>query len=601
MKKQHDATDKIFNNLFSALEELCSSNANVDITLTSPERCGVIQIREGVVTAAHSKYLSGNGALLSLARVVDPTISIHNNTSPTAKTVSIPVAHIKKLAVRNDPENTSNFTEDQEQQIFEEAKTLFFQFRHKLAAEKLLSLLRSNKFYYPAWLWESRIFTRTNYISKALDEACRWGAHDLEIHEEAQKIRPQLNTGIASVRRCFLCSAILAQQSCCSHCEAYLCITNKRPRPDLKNKILRQRLALFQKAYLQKPEISHLAYVISICHFNLEEYRQAHYFMNIARKNSPNSNIYTKSIALLSTVLRSRIQERRQHQKKPRQRQKLHNENILLVENKHTLRKMLQMLLERNGYEVFAAINKAEIQQHCLDNNIDLIISDSTLYHTIEETAHLKSLPNIVLLNPREEKRNIKKQSQKNIITLPKPFNPQKLLFLVRKHFPLPPETFKKEHIPASPNNEISEKPVKKRETTTQQELKQEDKKEEEQEQKTIFVVEDSPISRKILSTLLSKHNFNVVTAASGKEVFSIASDIRPHLVLLDIMLPDTTGYEVLPKLKQIDHFNTVPVLFLTGKRSTADKMKGMLLGAQEYITKPFDPDNLIQLIKTYI
>lgn len=74
-----------------------------------------------------------------------------------------------------------------------------------------------------------------------------------------------------------------------------------------------------------------------------------------------------------------------------------------------------------------------------------------------------------------------------------------------------------------------------------------------------------------------------------------------PDLILLDLMLPDMTGYELFPKLKTISGFDEIPVFILTGKRAPTDKMKGMLLGTNEYVTKPFNPEKLVGLIKRYM
>ncbi len=629
METQQDIIETISKDLFSTLEDLSASKANADIVLTSQQRCGVIQLRKGIIVAAHSDFLRGNGALLSLASVANPNITVRDNTSPLAKTISFSGDDVKKLVPQDSEKTISQFTEEQEQQILEEAKTLFFQFQRKLAAKKLVSLLRSNRFCYPAWLWQSRIFTRPDYISKALDEACRWGSHDQRIWQEARKIRPQLNTNKDAVRRCSFCYSILQKQPHCPHCKAFLCITNKMPSPKLKKETLRHSQPFLAKAYQQKPNNAYAAYVLAICHFNLEEYRQAHYFLQLAARTAPEISLYAKSLTLLNAVMRAHSRHKAQQYQSSLVTQKSQDKSILLVEDHPISQKMLTMLLQRNGYDVFIATNKAKALEYSSQKNIDFIIIDSgfnektgyKVLETIKQKVSLTTLPSIILLDKQEE--GYEETKLKNNTTLLKPFNPEELVQLIKQGLSGSPQQEDRD-IATPAINKIAkistpEKKVSKQETTIkkssereEQETPQQDRENQEptasveqttksQEQKTVFVIEDSPTSRKVISLLLSEHGFHVVTAENGNEALSTARELRPHLVLLDIMLPDSTGYEILPQLQAMDHFDTVPVLFLTAKRDSADKEKGLRLGAKEYITKPFDPDNLIELIRTYI
>lgn len=188
-----------------------------------------------------------------------------------------------------------------------------------------------------------------------------------------------------------------------------------------------------------------------------------------------------------------------------------------------------------------------------------------------------------------------------------KPFNPEKLTNLVSAYLPnVKPVKQKvtpsaKTETPASPvvaqeKKVTPSKPVHKPETIT--EKKQDDFN---PDSKTIFIVEDSPTSRKVLKMILKRSKFNVIEAATGKEALITAEAIAPDLVLLDVMLPDMTGYDILPKIKEMPAYAKTPVFILTGKKAPSDKMKGMLLGSNEYITKPFNPEKLLALINSYI
>lgn len=116
-----------------------------------------------------------------------------------------------------------------------------------------------------------------------------------------------------------------------------------------------------------------------------------------------------------------------------------------------------------------------------------------------------------------------------------------------------------------------------------------------------ILVIEDSPTARKVINIVLGREGFAVVECGSGEEAVGLAGSIKPSLILLDVMLPDTTGYELLPRLREFEHFSEIPVIMLTGRKGSTDRMKGLMAGSTEYLTKPFDPQKLTSAIKKYI
>jgi twitching motility two-component system response regulator PilG len=116
-----------------------------------------------------------------------------------------------------------------------------------------------------------------------------------------------------------------------------------------------------------------------------------------------------------------------------------------------------------------------------------------------------------------------------------------------------------------------------------------------------ILVVEDSPTARKVIKVVLKREGFGVVEAGSGEEALAVAETINPSLILLDVMLPDTTGFDLLPRLRDFSHLVEVPVIMLTGRKGSMDKIKGLMAGSTEYLTKPFDPQKLTSAIRKYI
>ena len=116
--------------------------------------------------------------------------------------------------------------------------------------------------------------------------------------------------------------------------------------------------------------------------------------------------------------------------------------------------------------------------------------------------------------------------------------------------------------------------------------------------QPLVLVADDEPRITKLVSIALSEEGFRVVTASGGEEALAKAEEVRPDIVLLDIVMPDLDGIEVMRQLRER---RPVPVILLTAKGSTADKAKGLDLGADDYIAKPFHPDELAARVRAVI
>ncbi|UYM03539.1 response regulator transcription factor [Solicola gregarius] len=119
-----------------------------------------------------------------------------------------------------------------------------------------------------------------------------------------------------------------------------------------------------------------------------------------------------------------------------------------------------------------------------------------------------------------------------------------------------------------------------------------------------LLVVDDEATVRELLSATLRFAGFEVISAATGGEAVAAAAEAPPDLVLLDVMLPDTDGFEVVRRLREQRTGGTrgpVPVLFLTARDGRADKITGLSLGADDYVTKPFDLEELIARIRAIL
>ncbi len=110
-----------------------------------------------------------------------------------------------------------------------------------------------------------------------------------------------------------------------------------------------------------------------------------------------------------------------------------------------------------------------------------------------------------------------------------------------------------------------------------------------------LLVVEDEPNILELLAASLRYAGFEVVTAAAGSEAVQVAQRHRPDLIVLDVMLPDMDGFDVLHRLR--GGGTRTPVLFLTARDSTEDKVRGLTLGGDDYVTKPFSLEEVIARI----
>ena len=116
-----------------------------------------------------------------------------------------------------------------------------------------------------------------------------------------------------------------------------------------------------------------------------------------------------------------------------------------------------------------------------------------------------------------------------------------------------------------------------------------------------ILVVDDEPDILNLLDYNLKKAGFKVLQAKDGPEAIELAIKKKPCLVLLDIMLPDMDGTEVLKRLKSDPLAKHIPVIMLTAKGEEVDRVVGFELGAEDYITKPFSPRELVLRVKAVL
>jgi DNA-binding response OmpR family regulator len=118
---------------------------------------------------------------------------------------------------------------------------------------------------------------------------------------------------------------------------------------------------------------------------------------------------------------------------------------------------------------------------------------------------------------------------------------------------------------------------------------------------KNILIVEDVEDHLEIVKIILEQHNYNILTATNGKTGLESAQKNLPNLIILDVMLPEMNGYEVCRALRSDQKTKAIPVIMLSVKSNPEDIEAGYKSGANEYITKPFNLEELIKKVKKHL
>jgi CheY-like chemotaxis protein len=609
---------------------------NVDVSVKNAKQAGMLQIRKGQVVSAACGNLRGNGALLTLAAGRDGVIQAAKSSQSADNNVSLSLALVDRLLSKL-PFTKANEDCDEEKNL-EQAIHLIYQFRRTEAGTKLVEVLRSNRFYYPAWLWHSRLMTREDYIKKALAEARKWGNCDPVIQRETEKIEPQLCDSGKPVKRCIFCWSLISVGDVrCKTCQGMLRIVDGNIPEGSSSSELLQTLQTYEQELHAHPENTRIAYCLCLGHFSLGNIDRSREFISKALQLSPREPIFARASALLTKqaaakavkvipAIRATAPSGVASAKK----------TILVVEDSPTSRKVISMLLERKGYTIVEAKTGSEALQKSEEILPDLVLLDVMLpdmtgyevLSRLRQTKRFAEVPVIMLTGKSNPSDRLKGLFHGSNEYLTKPFDPEKLLAVLGKYLeqsplpvtatlagpkktepsapaptqpvPAPGETKKIE--PATPKMVAPalETPARQAaiaKTRVAPPAPAVGDKKQSKAEKTILVVEDSPTSRKVISMVLAKRGYTIEEAATGGAALRKLDTALPNLILLDAMLPDMTGYDILFRLKNDDRLKEVPVVMLTAKNNPVDRQKGMKGGSVAYLTKPFDPEKLLAVI----
>lgn len=116
-----------------------------------------------------------------------------------------------------------------------------------------------------------------------------------------------------------------------------------------------------------------------------------------------------------------------------------------------------------------------------------------------------------------------------------------------------------------------------------------------------VMIIDDSKTIRRTTETLLAKVGCTVVTAIDGFDALAKIADSKPDIIFVDIMMPRLDGYQTCALIKNNSEFKDTPVIMLSSKDGLFDKAKGRIVGSDQYLTKPFSKNELLEAIQTHV
>ncbi|TYT23093.1 MULTISPECIES: twitching motility response regulator PilG [Luteimonas] len=116
-----------------------------------------------------------------------------------------------------------------------------------------------------------------------------------------------------------------------------------------------------------------------------------------------------------------------------------------------------------------------------------------------------------------------------------------------------------------------------------------------------VMVIDDSKTIRRTAETLLKREGAEVVTAVDGFEALAKIADQKPQIIFVDIMMPRLDGYQTCALIKNNQMFKSTPVIMLSSKDGLFDKARGRIVGSEQYVTKPFTREELLDAIRTHV
>lgn len=263
--------------------------------------------------------------------------------------------------------------------------------------------------------------------------------------------------------------------------------------------------------------------------------------------------------------------------------------NILIVDDIPDNLRLLSTILMKQGYEVSKALNGQMALQAAQASLPDLILLDINMplmdgYEVCEQLKHndqTKDIPVIFLSALNEWLDKAKAFHVGGVGYVTKPFKDEEVLIRVENQLKLAQlrSSLQKKCLPMQPDNRHRSDTPK----------------------ANILIVDDTPDNLRLLSTILMKQGYEVGKALNGEMALKSASSAPPDLILLDIRMPQMDGYQVCEKLKVVHKTKEIPVIFISALDDVIDKVKAFTVGGVDYITKPFQDEEVLARVQTHL
>lgn len=301
--------------------------------------------------------------------------------------------------------------------------------------------------------------------------------------------------------------------------------------------------------------------------FNLEEQTRMHTSIENAA-----SNIQSLLVRKKEKLLKSDFDETKNKLK------------VLIVDDNEDNRVILELLLKKYPLQIFHAHNGLDSVKVATTEKPTLIFMDLHMpgINGIEASRLIKDkLPDVAIIalsgdsNAIEEKVIESDIFESHIL---KPFHRDEIRKIVTKFTTLQPKSFHANNLQTTQDNPTSKFIAQK-----------------------ILIVDDRPQNLTLFQDILTPYNYEIKVATNGEDALKLANDFHPELILLDVVMPQMDGFEVLHQLKLNKSTNEIPVIFLTANDTTDDIVNGFEAGVVDYIAKPFHPRELIARVDTHL
>ncbi|MCK4494118.1 MAG: response regulator [Methylococcales bacterium] len=474
----------------------------------------------------------------------------------------------------------------------------------------LTTILMGNSQKFEAWLWLSRVLTNMSAIEITLKKAAHIHAKNADIIQEIKKFtHAKKIISIDFVIRCPFCWAPIPEKDNeCHHCHSSFVIESNffKTLGKANTELLDQAINRYSQILKKNPENNiYLHFYLLMAYLNRKYFEEALNQFDAITQLAPKNSAFIVQKRMLIEYMDAEKNDTESASETP----KINNvgeqgikARILVIEDSMVTRKVIVRTLESSGYEVHEAKNGFEALNSIDRINPDIILLDIILpgkdgYEILEDIRQksiFEKTP-VIMLTSRDsllDKFKGKVSSANEYLT--KPFQPDELLKVVHKYFSITQLNILADYRKEEAHNSATiSQGLAHKELTTQADRQSSTK---------ILVVEDSLVTRKVIARTLTARGYQVIEASNATEALANLEQKNPDLILLDIILPgDKNGYEILEEIKGKPMFKKTPIVMLTSRDGLFDKLKGKASSANEYLTKPFQPDELLTVVRRYL